>query len=821
MPPEEAGIDYRLLFEASPDVLLVLRPDAPRFTIVALTRARMAATHSGPEQVGRGLFEVFPDNPDDPTADGTRKLRASLERVLATRAPDTMAVQKYDIRGPDGSFVVRYWSPVNIPVLSAGGEIVYILHRVEDVTELVQATERGEELRGRTLEMEREVIRRSRELAEANAHLHDANARLGQLDAAKTAFFNNVSHEFRTPLTLMLGPLEDALADADEPLGPRQHERARLAHDNALRLLELVNALLDFARLEAGRLRACYAPLDVAAFTAELAGMFQSAAERAGLRLVVDCPPLGEPVFVDRDMWERIVPNLVSNALNFTHAGAIAVRVRDEGGQVALEVADTGVGIPEAELPRIFDRFHRVSGVGGRTHEGTGIGLALVRELVTLHGGRVNAQSAVGQGTTVRVEIPRGHAHLPAESVSFAPAGPGVSRAVAAHVAEAERWSGAPTMPAGVAAPEGAAGPRARVLVVDDNADLRAYLCGLLAPLYDVTSAADGQDALEAVRSQRPEIVISDVMMPRLDGFGLVRALRADPATASLPVILLSARAGEEAAVVGLGTGADDYLVKPFAARELLARVRTHVELARARRAWTKELERANGELDAFSYSVSHDLRAPLRAVDGFSRILLEEYAAGLDAEGRRLLGLVREGARNMGHLIDDLLAFSRAARGEVNRTKVDMAALARAAFREQLGDGGEGRIELRLGGLPEVQGDPALLKQVWGNLFSNAIKYSGRRATPIVEVSGGREADRLVFSVRDNGAGFDSAAAGRLFGVFQRLHSAREFEGTGVGLALVKRIVGRHGGDVWAEGREGEGATFGFWLPLAGGAEG
>lgn len=821
MPPDETGIDYRLLFEASADVLLVLRPDAPRFTIVGLTRARMTATHSGPEQVGRGLFEVFPDNPDDPTADGARKLRESLERVVATRAPDTMAVQKYDIRGPDGAFVVRYWSPVNSPVLSAAGEIVYILHRVEDVTELVAATERGEELRGRTLEMEREVIRRGRELAEANLHLRDANARLGQLDAAKTAFFNNVSHEFRTPLTLMLGPLEDGLADADEPLGPRQRERALLAHDNALRLLKLVNALLDFARLEAGRLRACYAPLDIAALTAELAGMFQSAAERAGLSLVVACPPLGDPVWVDRDMWERIVPNLVSNALKFTHAGAITVRVRDEGGQVALEVADTGVGIPEAELPRIFDRFHRVSGAVGRAHEGTGIGLALVRELVSLHGGRVSAQSAVGRGTTIRVEIPRGHAHLPSEAVSSEPVALGVSGAVAAHVAEAARWSGGPTMPAAVGAGEGSAGPRARVLVVDDNADLRHYLCGLLAPIYDVTAAADGQEALEAVRSHRPEIVVSDVMMPRLDGFGLVRALRADPATASLPVILLSARAGEEAAVAGLGTGADDYLVKPFAARELLARVRTHVELSRARRAWTQELERANDELDAFSYSVSHDLRAPLRAIDGFSRILLEEHATGLEAEGRRLLGLVIDNARNMGQLIDDLLAFSRAARGELMQTTVDMAALARAAFREQLGDGGAGRIELRLGDLPKVQGDPALLRQVWANLLSNAIKYSRGRATPVVEVTGARDADRLVFSVCDNGVGFDGEAAGRLFGVFQRLHSARDFDGTGVGLALVKRIVGRHGGDVWAEGREGEGATFGFWLPLASGARG
>jgi signal transduction histidine kinase len=301
--------------------------------MVAATRARFEATHTSEATIGRGLFEVFPDNPDDPTATGTSNLRESLERVVATRAADTMAVQKYDIRGPDGSFHVKYWSPKNIPVLSRSGEVQYILHRVEDVTELVRASEVGEELRGRTREMEREVVNRSLELAAANRELREANAKLGELDTAKTAFFSNVSHEFRTPLTLMLGPIEDGLADKSEPLSPLQRTRLELVHDNALRLLKLVNALLDFSRLEAGRLSASYAPLDISQFTAELAGMFQSAFEKAGIGLVIDCPPLSEPVWVDRDMWEKIVPNLVSNAFKFTLAGEIRVRVREDAAR--------------------------------------------------------------------------------------------------------------------------------------------------------------------------------------------------------------------------------------------------------------------------------------------------------------------------------------------------------------------------------------------------------------------------------------------------------------------------------------------------------
>ena len=340
-------LDFRRLFEESPDILLVLLPDAPRYTMVAATRARLAVTHTSHEQiVGRGLFEVFPDDPADPEATGTRNLRASLERVMATRAQDTMAVQKYDIPDPDGKFVSRYWSPKNIPVLGTAGEILYILHRVEDVTELVQASEVNEGLLGPARALEREVLARSRELGAANDALREARDKLREVDRAKTEFFSNVSHEFRTPLTLMLGPLEDALADRNEPLAPAQRTRITLAHDNALRLLKLVNALLDFSRIQAGRVQARFVPVDLAQFTAELAGMFESAIARSSLHLHIDCPRLPQPAWVDRDMWEKIVLNLVSNAFKFTREGSITVRLHDDVDKIILEVADTGIGIP-------------------------------------------------------------------------------------------------------------------------------------------------------------------------------------------------------------------------------------------------------------------------------------------------------------------------------------------------------------------------------------------------------------------------------------------------------------------------------------------
>jgi signal transduction histidine kinase len=293
------------------------------------------------------------------------------------------------------------------------------------------------------------------------------------------------------------------------------------------------------------------------------------------LRFEVDCPPLSAPVYVDRDMWEQIVLNLVSNALKFTFAGTIAVSLCERDERVELRVRDTGVGIAEQELPRVFERFHRMHGAASRTHEGSGIGLALVSELVRMHGGTIEVASRPGEGTTFTVSLPTGTAHLPPDAVR--PPRAGVSSAQAqAYVEEALRW-----LPDAAAEP--AAGPTrkpaahgdapVRILLVDDNADMREYVARLLADRWTVETAADGHVALQSVRARPPSLIVSDIMMPRVDGFELIRQLRADPDTRDLPVILLSARAGEEASIEALAAGADDYVVKPFSARDLRARV--------------------------------------------------------------------------------------------------------------------------------------------------------------------------------------------------------------------------------------------------------
>jgi PAS domain S-box-containing protein len=429
---------------------------------------------------------------------------------------------------------------------------------------------------------------------------------LAELDRAKTAFFSNVSHEFRTPLTLILGPLEDALAETRDP---GQRDRLQLLHRNALRLQKLVNTLLDFSRIEAGRMQASYEPTDLAALTGELASVFRSAIEKAGMRLVVHCPPLGEPVYVDRDMYEKIVLNLLSNAFKFTLEGEIEVALRDVPspptplppgargeGWVELSIRDTGTGIVPEQLPHIFERFHRIEGARARTHEGTGIGLALVQELVKLHGGAVRVESVAGQGSTFTVTIPKGKAHLPADRIGAARRLASTALAAEHYLEEALRWLPSEddkvtrwqgdkvTGEIPVTLSPGHLVTRSRIVWADDNADMRDYVGRLLGPLYDVEAVPDGEAALGAVRRQTPDLVLADVMMPGLDGFGLLRALRAEECTRTTPVILLSARAGEEARVEGLQAGADDYLIKPFGARELLARVGAHLELARVRR---------------------------------------------------------------------------------------------------------------------------------------------------------------------------------------------------------------------------------------------
>ena len=471
---------------------------------------------------------------------------------------------------------------------------------------------------------------------------------LAEIDRAKTTFFSNVSHEFRTPLTLMLGPLEELQKEASERLSPERQESLVTVHRNGLRLLKLVNTLLDFSRIEAGRVHASYQPTDLATFTTEIASAFDSAMQGAGLRFSVECQPTAEPVYVDRDMWEKIVLNLLSNAYKFTFEGEVALTLKQVDEAVELQVRDTGAGIPEEHREQIFERFHRIESTQARTYEGSGIGLALVQELVKLHGGSVRVESAVGAGSTFTVTVPCGKEHLPAGRIQAGQFVASTKIQAEAYVEEARQQAGNQPGAAIDAAmlsqqvslvprlEPSPSGKREPIVLADDNADMRQYLTRLLSERYEVHAVSDGLQALEATRQLRPALVLADVMMPHLDGFGLLRAIREDSAITGTPVILVSARAGEESRVEGLEADADDYLIKPFAARELLARVAANVKMANLRRETAEREQRLRSEADL----EREKLRASEERLAETSRLYRELQQA--DAELQLQVGLLQ-----------------------------------------------------------------------------------------------------------------------------------------------------------------------------------
>ena len=648
---------------------------------------------------------------------------------------------------------------------------------------------------------------------------HRAEA-LAEIDRAKTAFFSNVSHEFRTPLTLLLGPTEDALASADQVL---RGEALESVHRNALRLLKLVNALLDFSRLEAGRVEAVYEPVDLRALTRDLASGFRSAVERAGLTFHFESDELAEPAFVDRGMWEKIVLNLLSNAFKFTFQGEISVTLRQRADHYELAVRDTGVGIREDDRPHVFERFRRVEGVRARTHEGSGIGLALVQELARMHGGEASVTSVPGRGSTFFVSIPRGSAHLPAARIRAAADLPSAPSAISAFVAEALRWADHDEEEA--TAPPGAS----RILVADDNADMRAYLGRILGARWAVETHADGVAALAAARACPPDLVISDVMMPGLDGFGLLKALRAEEATRHVPVVLLSARAGEEARIEGLERGADDYLVKPFSARELVARIGSQLTLSAARREaelqkqqmdhLRVEAESASRAKDEFLAMLSHELRNPLSPI--LTALQLMRLREGADAVERERVIIERQ-VRHLTRLVDDLLDVSRVTQGkiELRRHPLELAEvvakgveLASPLFEERHH---ELTLTVPATGLV-IDADEQRLTQVVANLLTNAAKYTDARGR--IDVVARAEGEEAVLSVRDNGIGMPAPLVPAVFDLFVQGPRAfdRSHGGLGLGLAIVRSLVTLHGGSVAAASDgPGRGSEFTVRLPLS-----
>jgi len=837
------ALNYRRLFEGAPGLYLVLSPD---FTILAASDAYLRATMTDRDRiVGRGLFEIFPDNPDDPAATGARNLRASLDRVRHQRVPDTMAVQQYDIRRPDsegGGFEVRFWSPLNTPVLDDSGTLSYIIHRVEDVTELVRLRQLGterdkltEELRARAERMQTEVFLRAQEVAESNRRLEIANRELGrlyerskELDELKTQFVANVSHELRTPLALILGPVERLL-------GVTQDHRMRrdlgLVLRNARHLLKQVNDLLEVSKLEAGKASLQYADTNLADLVRLTVGQFESLAQERQIRLAIETEAATQ-AHVDPEKLQRILLNLVSNAFKFTpQAGTIRCTLRQVAGErVVFEVADSGVGIPAEHRGAVFDRFRQLEGGATRRVGGTGLGLAIVRDLVELHHGSVVIGDAREGGALFTVTIP---SRAPeAASVTTHGTDAAVLReAVELATAEFRTLERPP-----VQVPD-ALDQRPLVLVVEDNAEMNDFVCQSLSEPYRTVSAANGRDGLRLALELRPDLILSDVMMPELSGADLVRELRGRPDLANTPVLLLTAKADEQLRVDLLRLGANDFVMKPFSVDELVARVRNLVnhKLAdeRTRRlnmelqGLATELEQANRETrdvsrlkSEFLANMSHELRTPLNAVIGFSEMLYDGKAGPVTPKQQEFLDDILLGARHLLQLINDVLDLSKVEAGKmefrreaVNLTSVldEVAGLLRSlAAQKQI------TLEVHVAPeLTEIVSDPSRLKQVLYNYLSNAIKFTPAEGHVAVRVT--PEGDReFRIEVEDTGLGIRAEDMSRLFVEFQQLDAANgaSYAGTGLGLALTKRIVETQGGRVGVRSVLGHGSTFSAILP-------
>ncbi|HEY2781150.1 MAG TPA: response regulator [Steroidobacteraceae bacterium] len=364
----------------------------------------------------------------------------------------------------------------------------------------------------------------------------------------------------------------------------------------------------------------------------------------------------------------------------------------------------------------------------------------------------------------------------------------------------------------------------ARLLIVDDEAaQLRALCDTLRLEGYVTEGFGSGRQALEILSPGKFDLLLTDLMMPEMDGITLINAVK--QIDASLGAIVMTGHGTIDTAVRAMQGGALDYILKPFKLNVILPIIARALDVQRLRREnaelqarekqQSAELAAAYHDLESFSYSISHDLRAPLRAMDGFAEILESDFAQQLGEEGRRIIGVIRAGSQKMDDLIVSLLEFSRAGRSALQLDRVDMTLMADSAANEvrALYTGPEPQIDISE--LPPADADPVVIRQVWCNLIGNALKYSAKRAQPKITVSGRIDNGEAIYRVDDNGAGFDMRYAEKLFGVFQRLHRSEEFSGTGVGLAIVHRIIARHGGRIWAKGSPDAGASFQFALPI------
>ncbi len=796
-------INYQLLFESAPGCFLVLAPD---FTIIAVSDAYLKATMTQRENIlGKGIFEVFPDNPDVKEATGERNLRASLQVVLKNKVSDTMAIQKYDIRRPvsEGSeFEERYWSPINAPVLNKQGDVIYIIHRVEDVTEFVnvkklhvEQSNNAKELQTRAQQMETEIYQRTQELHQAKQEAELANA-------LKTRFFSNISHELRTPLTLIWGPVEHLLSNPH--LSNEQRQHVELIKNNACILLKLVNDLLDITKLEVGQMSAIYSEIDAVVLVKKIIGNFETVAHDRQIAFTFDLPDV-LMVQIDAEKLQRIIMNILSNAFKFTPQGGRIWGSLKLGSkqEFILSIADSGAGIPQQQRKLVFERFIQLENSHSGHVAGTGLGLSIVKEFTQLLQGSVRVDAAQEGGACFIVTLPiKAPINTPLQQMEIAKIDPLFTHPKKKSNVATSYFKND--------------GKQPTVLIVEDNIDLQQFMVQTLAEDFNLIVANDGLEGLKISISQVPDVIVTDIMMPKMTGDKMIEAIRKKQELNDIPIILLSARSDDALRLKLLQNGAHDFLTKPFSPLELKVRINIFAALKKARSSLKEQnriLMTTNQELESFSYSVSHDLRAPLRSIIGFSQILITNYMHSLDENGKDLLARIENAGEYMGQLIDGILKLSRLVRKPIEQKIVNLSNIVHMVSEELQVSNTEREVIWHIPDGIEAIGDKQLLQVALQNLLENAWKYSGRQKKARIEFGVEKKENKEIYFIRDNGVGFNMDHADKLFGAFQRLHAKEEFEGLGIGLATVQRIIHRHNGRIWAESTVNKGTTFYFTL--------
>ncbi|MGK4007328.1 ATP-binding protein [Sorangium sp. So ce1036] len=729
-----------------------------------------------------------------------------VDREVMDRGAPILDIEEPLLR-PDGQRRVLLTSKV--PIRDERGDVTGLLGIYADITERKQ------------MELD---LQRAKEAADAAAR-------------AKGEFLTVMSHELRTPLSLITGPLQSLLSNPDEPLSPRVRADLERIQRSGRRLRRLVDDVLDYQKIEAGKMQVDWEAVDVGELVSDMVEEARPAAERGGIRLSAEVDRALQAVPLDRRKFEKIALNLLSNALKFTpQGGRVTVALRARDGAFELAVEDTGPGIPADKRHLLFQRFQQIDASATRKHEGTGIGLSLAKELAELMGGTVGVESEPGAGARFVVRLPRAADRLASPRPERSPEPPSAPGS-AARAADLARP--APHVPRAGRAGRGAGDAAARVLVVEDNPDMQSYLDNLLSAEHDVALAANGLEALESIRAARPDVIVSDVMMPEMDGFELVRRLKQDPELRDVPVLLLTARAGRAEAVGGLDVGADDYLSKPFDPLELRARVRAaarlhrvYLELAAKRReleATLKQLAETQEELvqagkmaaiGTLVAGLSHEMNNPVSAILMNAQHLLrrQQKGHGLPDEAAILkaLATIERQALRCSELVRALLEYARGK--PIGREPCDVRAALRRALDLSWPRARERRVHIEAHGaaaaLPTVLANPTQLDSALLNVIGNALDASppGRsilveaRPLPRGEVKG------VEIDVRDAGCGIRAEDLNRIFEPF--FTTKPPGQGTGLGLALTQRFINESSGSIRVESEPGKGTTVRMWLP-------